>query len=360
MLLLLFSECSWGDAVCGDGGLRYGGGINAPFDDIGGPFLYNSLVLSRQLWLLKLLVLLPPLLDLYDSCKLSTLKFTDSRNELVFRSNELRTSAELNSKTGEICLAVVINGCITLASIFSMFLSMILAVGGLVMALADDVFDVDDKDGDGDDDEIDLWLSFMINSIESLAMPKGVISRESDFWLARDCNTGVDLSLSFVDCSFAFAHVCSFFGVSDFDLESSSFNWLAVGGVLSWSERCKMNWTSFEYSPHFDRICLTIEIQSELCTQRTDGADHIQLTFNGFSFGAINRSLLRHLSINVNRPILPVACANAKTTSWNGIFDFVNYQSNWSLLNRSPDMWSSRSHRKLFVVSLRPKLSIPC
>ena len=39
-------------------------------------------------------------------------------------------------------------------------------------------------------------------------------------------------------------------------------------------------------------------------------------TFSGCSCGASNLSLFLHLSIRVNLPVLPVACANAYTTSW--------------------------------------------
>lgn len=57
------------------------------------------------------------------------------------------------------------------------------------------------------------------------------------------------------------------------------------------SLHCKINWTSFEYSPHFIKI------------------------FSGFSSGVSCLSLFLHRSVKVNRPDLPVAWAKANTTS---------------------------------------------
>ena len=43
----------------------------------------------------------------------------------------------------------------------------------------------------------------------------------------------------------------------------------------------------------------------------------VRFTFKGCSWGAKSLSLFRHLSIKVNLPVLPVACAKAYTTSCN-------------------------------------------
>ena len=52
-----------------------------------------------------------------------------------------------------------------------------------------------------------------------------------------------------------------------------------------------------------------------LCKPLEDFFSHY-LTLSGCSWGASSRSLLRHRSISVNRPVLPVAWASAYTTSW--------------------------------------------
>ena len=43
----------------------------------------------------------------------------------------------------------------------------------------------------------------------------------------------------------------------------------------------------------------------------------LYLTLSGCSWGASSLSLFLHLSIRVNLPVFPVACASAYTTSWN-------------------------------------------
>lgn len=181
---------------------------------------------------------------------------------------------------------------------------------------------VDDEGDAGGDTVLLKLLTFMVCGMP-LTMPTRSFLRGSGFWLTLeflfDCNTGDDLSLCFVDWSFAFALVLDFLGESNVDLEAP-FSWLAiVDCVLSWSDRCRMNWTSFEYSPHFVRIYFCDRIGKVNWWRLIQMTNELCLTFNGFSFGAISRSLFRHRSIKVNRPILPVACANAKTTSWNRV-----------------------------------------
>lgn len=183
----------------------------------------------------------------------------DSRNELVLRSNELRTSAELNSSIGDIgTLGLVIGdadgsdgcsvGCGTLASVLSVVVDDEGDAGGVTMLLL-------------------KLLTFMVCGMP-LTMPTRSFLRGSGFWLALeflfDCSTGDDLSLCFVDCSFAFAFAFAlaldFLGEFKVDLESP-LSWLAiVDCVFSWSDRCRMNWTSLEYSPHFVKIYFRMNV----------------------------------------------------------------------------------------------------
>lgn len=111
---------SSGDAVFGDGGFRYGGGamqyafVISWFDEIDAPILYDSVVLSKLLLSLTLLfVLWVCLCEIIGgggggaaAAARSSPKFSTSRNALVLRSNEFRTSAELNCIMGDLAAAV--------------------------------------------------------------------------------------------------------------------------------------------------------------------------------------------------------------------------------------------------------------
>lgn len=90
------------------------------------------------------------------------------------------------------------------------------------------------------------------------------------------------------------------------------FNLIEPWFLLLLSFHCNINCTSFEYSPHFIKIYNNKQ-NKYLSIKNLNNL----LTFSGFSVGASCLSLFLHLSISVNRPDLPVACANAYTTSYN-------------------------------------------
>jgi len=70
-------------------------------------------------------------------------------------------------------------------------------------------------------------------------------------------------------------------------------------------DRCRMNCTSWLYSPH------------------------LASTLSGCSWGARSLSLFLHLSIKVNLPVFPVAWASAYTTSWHVVFSVTPQTILW-------------------------------
>jgi hypothetical protein len=78
----------------------------------------------------------------------------------------------------------------------------------------------------------------------------------------------------------------------------------------------------------FVNCCLLTQLLTQLIQTK-------QLTLRGRSWGARSLSLLRQRSISVNRPVLPVAWANAYTTSWNKGFIVIITMTNLTCIQEA-------------------------
>lgn len=107
-------------------------------------------------------------------------------------------------------------------------------------------------------------------------------------WAPLNVNERLTLMSPAIPCTWGGVKLCENNGLSPPFFTSLSWLDCFWRSASAWH---KMNLTSAAYSPH-------------LCS-----------TFNGHSAGVSGRSLSRHFSMRVNRPVRPIAWARAITTS---------------------------------------------